>query len=195
MARVRVWLGGVKCRDTEDTTGRDSFYLVGFASDGVTTTPVLTKPVDINDDEWKDLEMEDRDVVFDADIPEDRVMKIGFAAYDKDSKGDWEDYGGAVTELGKVVGGALALTGNPIAVTAGALLPFAIAGVGEIMKLDKDDALGSYTTDIPVAALQNGRETTHQWILKGKPVPWWSEWDYTVTFSVSKGTLRRERVL
>lgn len=191
--RIRVWLQSVKCRDTEDTTGADEFYLVGFVSDGGTTKPVLTKTVSVNDNQTKPLSMNGNSLVFDANVPDDRVLKVGLVAYDKDSSSDWEKNKDVAKKIADTAGAALVATGNPYAAGAGAALPAVVRGVGAIMQLDKDDELGRYTGNFSVKGLAANRETSQTWKFKRSPVPWWSDWDYTVTFAIGKGRLPRDR--
>lgn len=191
--RLRVWLQSVKCRNTEDTTGADEFYLLGFVSDGGTTKPVLTKTVSVNDNQTKSLSMNGSSLVFDANVPDDRVLKVGLVAYDKDSKSDWEKNKGLATKIADTAGSALIATGNPYAAGAGAALPAVVRGIGAIMQLDKDDELGRYTGNFSVEGLPANRETSRMWTFKRSPVPWWSDWDYTVTFAIGKGRLPRDR--
>lgn len=66
--RVRIALESVSTTDTEDVTGRDTFYVLGGASDGTHKSGVATKPVWINDYETKPFDPNDT-VVFDADVP------------------------------------------------------------------------------------------------------------------------------
>lgn len=59
MTRIRVELIDVYCKDTEDLTGADDFYLVGALVGGGVTKAILTRPIKINDRERKSFYPED----------------------------------------------------------------------------------------------------------------------------------------
>lgn len=53
MTKVKVELVDVYCRDTEDITGADDFYLVGGFAGGQVSKAILTTPIKINDKQKK----------------------------------------------------------------------------------------------------------------------------------------------
>lgn len=193
MTRIRVELVDVYCRDTEDVTGADEFYIVGAVGsysklgavgDDLKLRTVLTVPISINDKQRKSFG-QGGGIVFDDDVPENQTLYIVLAGFDEDSNKDWSKHGDMVTKLGSTISTGLLASNAPPAQVAGIILPLAIAGVGAIMKMDKDDKLGETKRDLPIAALPNGSHTQF-WSLK-KPGGWYSNWDYTVTYKIHKG--------
>jgi hypothetical protein len=184
MTRTVVSLDSVFCRDTEDVTGADEFYLVGGVSDGGTTKGILTKPLSINDGQRKSFG-EGGGVVFDADVPNDRVLKVAFTAFDEDAAHDWDKHGENVMKIASAVSTGLKAIPNPYTAAAALILPIAVSAVGGIMKLDQDDMLGTHAGDFPMWAVP---ETPHPRIasIKGGG-GWWSSWRYTITYRVLKG--------
>lgn len=184
MARMRVELLDIMCGDTEDVSGGDEFYLAGAVSDGGTSVGVLTAPVSINNGQTKGF-ADGGGVVFDADVPDGRILKVALVAFDEDSGKDWAKRGEVVTKIGGAVAGGLAAIPNPYTLAAAAILPFAIQTVGGLMSLDQDDDLGQHAREFPVGALPNG---THlqTWSVRGGG-GWWSSWRYTVRYQVTKG--------
>ncbi|HEY9709459.1 MAG TPA: hypothetical protein V6D48_14745, partial [Oculatellaceae cyanobacterium] len=81
MSRIRVVLENVTCYDTEDVTGADEFYLVGAISDGQQSSGVLTRPISVNDKQTKSFGI-GGGTVFDAEVPEDRILKVALMAFD-----------------------------------------------------------------------------------------------------------------
>lgn len=192
MARMIVSLEDIHCRDTEDVSGGDTFYLTGVVTDGYATAGIATRPVWINDDNKKGMTKrfgEGGGVVFDAVIPDNHILKVAFAAFDEDAAKDWAKRGQAVTMIAGAVGQALKQVPNPAAVAAGAILPIAVAAVGGLMSLDGDDHLGNDAREFPVWAIPPGEH----WQLcqiagrkRGRFGGWWSSWQYTVRYRVIK---------
>ena len=182
MARLRVELIDVYCGDTEDVHGEDEFYVVGAVTDGSNTRGVLTSPLGINDGQTRAF-ASGQSVIFDADVPPDRTLRIALEAYDEDSGKDWAKYGQTVTAISGAVGSALVKSGNPYAVAAGTILPVAVKAFGGIMSMDKDDRLGATTMDVPVASLLTTQEW--DWTFKRKDWSGYSSWDYRVRIRAS----------
>lgn len=181
MARIKLILQDVTCYDTEDVTGADEFYLVGAISDGIETSPVLTKPISVNDNQTKSFG-DGGATVFDKEVPNDRVLKIALVAFDEDAGKDWSKHGEMVTKIGNTVSQGISSIPRPEAAAAGMILPFVIAGVGTLMQLDQDDELGKYTYDIPVSSLPNGNHL-QVWSFQGGG-GWWSSWKYAVRYRI-----------
>lgn len=191
MVRIRVELKEVECRNPEDIGG-DEFYLVGSVTDGNKDNigVILTKPIKIKKKQTKSLEsVKGGGIVFDADVPENGTLKIAMVAYDEDSAKDWSKHGDMVEKISYGVSSGLAATSNPYAILAGGILQFATKAVGGIMKLDKDDKLGTLEENKSVRSL--AREKTENWNFSKKPKNrfkrWWSSWDYTVRYKITKG--------
>ncbi|WP_414548921.1 hypothetical protein [Anabaena sp. CCY 0017] len=193
MVRMRVELVDVHCRDTEDVTGADEFYIVGAVglapmgkkeNDDLKIRGVLTRPISINDKQTKKFG-QGGGTVFDSDVPENRILQIALVAFDEDSNKDWSNHGETVTKIGAGVSTALLATSVPPAQVAGLILPVAIGVVGGIMKMDKDDELGQHLREFPVQSLPNGSHL-QIWNFK-KRGNWYSSWDYTVRYKIHKG--------
>jgi hypothetical protein len=184
MTRTIVALDWVYSHDTEDVTGPDEFYLLGGVSDGGNTAAILTKPVSINDRQRRKFG-DGGGVVFDADVPDDRVLKVAFMAFDEDANHDWSNHGGDVQQLAGTLATGLKAIPNPYTAAAAVILPIAVGAIGGIMSLDQDDMLGSHSGDYPM------------WVVPEEPLVhiatieggggWWSSWQYTVQYRVLKG--------
>lgn len=184
MTNIAVFLDSITCRDTEDIAGADEFYLVGAVSDGSTSEGIFTKPVSINDGQSKPFGV-GGGRVFQADVPEDHVLKVAWVAFDADASKDWEEHGDTVKKIGGAVAGGLASIPNPYTAAAAVILPFAITAAGGIMEMDKDDNLGSHTREFPIWSLPNGSHV-QTWVFRGGS-GWWSSWRYAVRYRVVKG--------
>ncbi len=183
MARMRVVLQDVVCNDTEDVTGPDEFYLMGAVSDGTTNVGVLTRPININTGQTKQFG-EGGGTVFDADVPNERILKVVLIAFDGDSNKDWSKHGEAVTKIGASVSSGLASIQNNYAAAAGVILPFVVQGVGSIMSLDQDDELDQHLREFPVGSIPDGE---HLQLWSFSQGGHWSSWNYTVRYQVIKG--------
>jgi hypothetical protein len=107
------------------------------------------------------------------------------AGYDEDANKDWSKHGEMVTKVGSAISAGLKAVPYPPAQITGTILPFAIAGVGLAMMLDKDDELGQLKRDLPVSAIPSGSHAQF-WTLQKKG-GWYSSWAYTVTYRIHKG--------
>jgi hypothetical protein len=181
MVKMKIELIDVKCRDTEDVTGADHFYIVGALVGGGVTKPVLTKPIKINDDQKKTFPA-GQTVLFEGEVPQGQSVKGGIKAYDEDAAKDWAKYGSTITQISDAVSQALAKAG-PTGVTAGKILSVATQGVGLLASLDKDDLLG--TTELEISATGPAFEE-RSWLLKKTGGIGWSTWDYTVRYRISR---------
>ncbi|MGQ7296131.1 hypothetical protein [Quadrisphaera sp. KR29] len=181
---MRVVLEDVSCADTEDVSGGDEFYLAGAVTDGAQSSGVLTRPLSINDRQTQRFGV-GGGTVFDADVPDGRLLKVALVAFDEDAGKDWERRGETVTKIGQAVSAGLSKVPHPYTTGAAVVLPFAIAAVGGVMSLDGDDELGQHLREFPVGAVAAG---SHQqvWSLRGGS-SWWSRWRYTVRYQVLKG--------
>ncbi len=190
MTRIRIELVDVYCRNTEDVTGADEFYILGgvgsysklgAAGDDLKVRPVLTVPISINDNQRKAFG-QGGGIVFDDDVPENHTLYIALAGYDEDSNKDWSKHGDMVTKVGASISKGLVATGVPQGQIAGMIIPLAIAGIGLVANLDTDDLLGQLKRDLAVSALPDGSHTQF-WTLKKKG-GWYSNWSYTVTYKI-----------
>ena len=181
MTKIKIELIDVKCRDTEDVTGADHFYLVGALVGGTVVKPILTKPIKINDDQRKTFRAGET-VLFEGEVPQGQSVKGGIKAYDEDAAKDWAKYGSTVTQISDAVSTALAMAG-PKGVAAGVILSAATKGVGILASLDKDDLLGS--TELEISATGPAFEE-RSWLMKKTGSIGWSTWDYTVKYRISR---------
>ncbi len=179
MVRMKIELIDVYCRDTEDITGADHFYLVGALAGGTVVKPILTKPIKINDKQRKTFPAGES-VLFEGDVPQGQSVKGGIKAYDEDASHDWGQYGSTVTGISSAVSSVLAMTG--VGATAGAVLSAATQGVGLLASLDKDDLLG--TTELEISATGPAFEE-RSWLMVEKGIGW-STWNYTVRYRIQR---------
>ena len=191
--QVRVELIDVYCRDTEDVTGPDEFYLVGAVATNErkpSVGEILTKPTSINDKQRKNFRTSES-VVFDKQVPANAKLLIAMRAFDEDAAKDWNKYGSIATKISDGVATALTATGEPTAATAGTVLKASVKAVGFFMSLDKDDNLGDYQTEFDVSKLRKGENIVNWNFKKGKKCPWYklacnySNWDYTVSYRIT----------
>jgi hypothetical protein len=181
MVRMKIELIDVYCRDTEDVTGADEFYLVGALAGGTVVKPILTKPISINDKQRKTFPAGES-VLFEGDVPQGQSVKGGIKAFDEDFGKDWAQYGSTVTAISGAVSTLLGAVGGPAGATAGAILG-ALTKVGGILSsLDKDDLLG--TTELEISATGPAFEE-RSWLMKEGGLGW-STWDYTVRYRIQR---------
>lgn len=174
MVRMKIELIDVYCRDTEDITGADEFYLVGALVGGTVVKSILTKPIDINDKQRKTFPA-GQTVLFEGEVPQGQSVKGGIQAYDEDFGKDWAQYGTMVSAISTGVG--LILGGAP-----GAILAAATNAFGVIGSLDKDDLLGS--TELEISATGPAFEE-RSWLIQKKGSNW-SNWDYTLRYRIQR---------
>lgn len=179
MPQVQVKLVNIHCKDTEDVTGADHFYLVGGVMAGDARCGVLTTPFSINDDQTKKFP-ESEHLLFNAEVSKGDTLFIGLAAYDEDAGKTWEGQKEVVTKIADKIG-AYAHQGGPKVAIAGHIVQQSIRILGGIMSLDKDDLLGEYKIAIPVADLKPSTE--QKWHFFEGSVGW-SSWDYVLTYRI-----------
>ncbi|MGL5062018.1 MAG: hypothetical protein ACRC62_18760 [Microcoleus sp.] len=150
MPNIKVKLVNVLCRDTEDITGGDDFYLVGALVGGGVTKGILTHPIKIKDyDHQTKTFRPEESVLFEGNIPEGEIIKGGLKAYDEDAGKDWDHkYSEAVKEITTTVANVVAASA-PYGAQAGKILDFATS-IHFLASLDKDDLLG--TTELEISA-------------------------------------------
>lgn len=182
MVRMKIELIDVYCRDTEDITGADEFYLLGALAGGTVVKPILTKPIDINDKQKKTFPAGES-VLFEGDIPAGQSVKGGIKAYDEDFAKDWAKYGSTVTAISGGVSTVLATFGGPQGATAGAILGAVTKGVDFFSQLDKDDLLG--TAELEISATGPAFEE-RSWVMSKKSGIGWSTWDYTLRYRITR---------
>jgi hypothetical protein len=181
MTRVKIELLKVECKDTEDVTGADEFYLVGALAGGGTTKAILTTPISINDGEVKTFKRE-QSILFEGDVPAGQNIQGGIKAYDEDAGKDWSKYGETITGITSAVSAALSLAG-PKGALAGTILSAAVKGGGILASLDKDDELGS--TELVISPTGPAFEEI-AWKFSKKGSLGWSTWDYTLRYRISR---------
>ena len=186
MPRIQVNLQEVVCFDPEEITGSgDEFYLIGAVSDGEQTEGVVTVPIQIDSNETKPFGV-GGGVVFDHDVPSDRVLKVALTAFDEDAAKDWDKQAEYVDKIATAVAAGLTTIPNPYTAAAGAILPIAFKVVDGLFRLDKDDNLGQYTADFPVWSLAKGFNP-QQWQFAGEWGGGWfgfSKWSYAVRYTI-----------
>jgi hypothetical protein len=149
--QVTIDLITVSCRDTEDLTGADEFYLLGaVARDNGPPTPVLTSPININDGQTRGFDPAQARI-FDGKLAPRESLALSLIAYDEDVAHDWENRPKWINDMGAKLGGAgagvaaTALASSPVgwATLAGLAVAGAAAG-GLLLAVagDKDDRLG-----------------------------------------------------
>jgi hypothetical protein len=178
---MKIELIDVYCRDTEDVTGADEFYLVGALAGGTVVKPILTKPININDKQRKTFPA-DQSILFEGEAPQGESVKGGIKAYDEDFAKDWAKYGSAVTGISGAVSRLLETVGGPKGATAAKILSAVTTGVDFFSSLDKDDLLGS--TVLEISATGPAFEE-RSWLMKEGGLGW-STWDYTVRYRIQR---------
>jgi hypothetical protein len=181
MVRMKIELIDVYCRDTEDVTGPDEFYLVGALAGGTVVKPILTKPISINDKKTKTFPAGES-VLFEGEVPQGQSVKGGIKAYDEDFGKDWAQYGSTVTAISGAVSTALSTFGGPQGATAGMILGAVTKGIGFFSSLDKDDLLG--TTELEISATGPAFEE-RSWLMVETGIGW-STWNYTVRYRIAR---------
>ena len=187
MTRMRVEIQSVYCgrpEYTEDVTGADEFYLTGAVTDGKTTSAVLTRPISINDGETKNFTI-GGGTVFNADVPNDAILKVGLIAFDEDAAKDWNRRQEIINRITTTVSGGLAATGNPYAVGAAAVLPFVKDAIGVFVNLDEDDELGTHLQEWPAWLTPDGTHTASMYCTKVGSS--YSNWRYRIFYRMIKG--------
>lgn len=182
MTKVRIELMDVDCKDTEDVTGADDFYLVGALVGGEQTQAILTHPIKINDNQTKEFRSEDC-LLFEGEIPEGESVKGGLKAYDEDAGKDWAKYGDTVKKISSTVSTVLVGAG-PKGIIAGQILQKATSGIGILASFDKDDELGA--TELEISATGPANEIREWKMSKADSFMGWSSWDYTVRYRISR---------
>lgn len=183
--QVTIQLLDVHCRDTEDVTGADDFYLVGSVIDSKSNSgkPILVPPVSVNDGQTKSLQRQRGSQLFNGFVDEDTVILLEMEAFDEDYAKDWDQYDEFVKAVAKAIVAGLSATKHPVAIGIGVGLGLAVKGFDAIAKRDKDDSLGSLGSRIRVKDLRPGN-TVHTWKIKGGS-SWWSNWEYVVRYQIT----------
>ncbi|MGB3767806.1 MAG: hypothetical protein WA947_14715 [Phormidesmis sp.] len=182
--RVFIKLLDVHCRDTEDVTGADEFYLIGSVSDSKSQQPkpILTPPVSVNDGQTKSLNGRGS-LLFDAAVDSDTVINLEVGALDEDYAKDWDRYDEYVLKVGAALSAAAAATKHPVGIGIGLGLGIALKGFDAIAKSDKDDELGSMSDRIHVKYLKPGT-VVRSWTFKGGSSAW-SNWEHVVRYQIT----------
>ena len=184
MARIQVNLMDVVCRDGEDLFSADEFYLTGAISDGLQTTGVLTWPLSINAGESK-LFGVGGGVIFDADIPEDRVLAVSLIAFEQFSDKNWSNHEDVVLQIGEAVSSEITVAPDPYMSYPWLQLSSAVKTAALNLDMAQDQKLGYHTRQFPIWALPPGNHL-QIWSFHGTGRAWLSDWDYTVRYMVVK---------
>jgi hypothetical protein len=182
--RVIVEIEKVYCKNTEDNTGADEFYVVSALAERTTRQAKVSvkPPVSINDKQTKGYVVR----LFDAVVPQNSTLRGGVRAFDEDVAKDWKKVepqakkAADALAAGLAAGGALAA--QPELALAGGIIKLAFPVVSELIKLDEDDRLGNLEFNIDAKGAAFERKT---W--KFSEGGFVSNWDYTLTY-----TIRRE---
>ncbi|MCX4666162.1 hypothetical protein OG453_05710 [Streptomyces sp. NBC_01381] len=176
-ARIRVELVKVHCFDTEDNLGGDEFYVVGAAACGDIRNVVLTKPLDINDQQTKMFNPTES-VIFEGEVGMDDTLTLGIAGYDEDFSSDWGKYGQALKEMLDSVNKVVPIPGQ----FGQQLIDVSYTAMSDVLKkIDPDDELGQLTVSRPISEIHAGDKP---WPFEGGT--WMGKWKYEVTYRITK---------
>ncbi|MFD8197556.1 hypothetical protein [Streptomyces wuyuanensis] len=210
---MTITLRSVQCRNTEDVTGADEFYVRGGVSvPGLPPRAVLTKPFEINDNQKLffsgALQDPDQAVLFEGNLSDAASIEIGLNFYDADfNLEDWDSrYQSLLAAVGGGIGAALGMVvAGPVGAAAGAMVGATGPALAKAFStIDKDDLLGTVEQTVKVSDLTEGRhEDTWTFsnnrpsikippvdeppLVKPKKGSWWSDWDYTVSYVIDVG--------
>lgn len=176
--RVRVELVNVYCWDTEDVTGADDFYVVGAFTDGARKKGVLTRPIEINDNQRKAFAGADR-VVFDGHVMPYQVVVGGLKALDEDFAKDWRKQSQFISYIVHAISVSGAALGHP---EAAAIAETAYTVFDRCASADKDDLLGKQTFVIPGNGPSVEKRT---WLIRGGKSSY-SNWQYAVELRITR---------
>lgn len=183
--KITIKLLDVRCRDTEDVSGPDEFYIVGSVRHSSTKPAklVLVKPFSINDNQTKQLHNREGGIAFNGVVENDAVIVMELTAYDEDYGKDWKSIASRLQEsLSK---STLEAAGSGAGEVGGATIALGVFyAMDAIFKRDKDDQLGRMAISIPAKYLRPGTQTRSWKFSKGGP--WWSnsKWNYTVRYQL-----------
>ncbi|MEU5023848.1 hypothetical protein [Streptomyces milbemycinicus] len=199
--RVMIALTFVHCRDTEDITGADEFYVAGGAGTGLLSDSkskaILTEPFDINSPEKRILSGKEY-VIFDDNVHVDDFVEIGLEFRDADfSEKDFDaKYVALVSALTAAIGTAVGSLATPaVGAVAGAILAATPPALVKVLAtIDKDDTLGTVQKRVNVADYRDGRHAfTWKFSNKNPNITEeaensaWSDWDYEVGYVIDVG--------
>lgn len=183
---VKVELLDVVCHNTEDSGwvgSNDEFYIAGVVTGGTVARPVLTKSISIDDGQthWFGPL-----TIFEADVADDLPVRISLAAYDEDSKKDWDKWDRVINtaqgELDKQIR-EQGTTSDPTSNREADLVKLVVDALQYIGSLDKDDRLGSIYKVVPIAGLSDSDYRT--WKFSDDDGIGYSSWDYEVHYRVT----------
>lgn len=199
--RVTITLTSVYCRDTEDITGADEFYVAGGAGtgplSGSKSKAILTKPIDINSPEKRILSDKEY-VIFDDDVHVNDFIEIGLEFRDKDFDEDDFDakYVALVSALTAAIGTAVGSLATPaVGAVAGAILAATPPALVKVLAtIDKDDVLGTVQKRVNIGECKDGI-SAFTWKFSDKNPniteeaagSAWSDWDYEVGYVIVVG--------
>ncbi|MFE7114823.1 hypothetical protein ACFU99_05290 [Streptomyces sp. NPDC057654] len=208
--RIVVRLKDVHCKNTEDMSGTDEFYIAGGGGTGPdsgrTHTAILTKPIEISKGQTSIFPPEES-VVFDGRVHANDFIEISLQFFDEDFKvkKDFDDkYKALVAALATAVGAAVTSVGTPVAgAVAAAIFTATVPALLKVLEsIDKDDTLGIVEKRIELKDLKPGSNGPFSWhftekenvIREGLPKPHerfprseeigYSDWGYTVRYEI-----------
>ncbi|MEI5098461.1 hypothetical protein RB200_07020 [Streptomyces sp. PmtG] len=176
-SRLRIELVNVHCFDTEDNLGGDEFYVLGAVACGEQRNVVLTKPIDINDNQTKQFNPTET-MIFEGEAENTDVLNLGIAAYEEDFTADWAKYGEALKKMLDAVNKIVPIPGH----FSQQLIDASYTAASEVLKkIDPDDELGQLTVALPVSEVHAGDKP---WPFEGST--WTGKWKYKVTYRITK---------
>ncbi len=180
---VRIEIESIYCDNTEDVTGEDELYFIGagVSRKGKQVTPILTTPIGINDEQTKQLPPDQR-IVFDGTVEAADTIVIELKAYDEDAAKDWGDRGDKLSKIASAVSAGLGAA-VPGGVIAGSVISLMVGVLNLIISKDKDDDLGTWSTELPVLTLPIPESRLTWEFSRDRPFSP-STWRYKVTFLV-----------
>lgn len=157
--RVVIEVLDVHCIRAEDVSG-DEFYIYGLIGNGRNVKAVLTRPIDIDDGQTRQLRAADR-VLYDGYVSPSSPLYVRLDAYDEDCAADWDGRLSRLDEASKTMSEILIKTGDPIAAVVGAALDVGSKIFGFFCLGDKDDLLGSLTRWVSADGSRTENVTWH----------------------------------
>lgn len=202
---VTIALKSVYCREAQDITGADLFYVAGGAGtgprSGSKSKAILTNPVEINNNQKKILSG-DEYVIFDDNVYVDDFVELGLEFLDQDlSEGDFDaKYVALISALTAAIGTAVGSLATPAAgAVGGAILAVAPPTLVKVLAaIDQDDILGTVQKRVNIADYPDGRSGPFIWKVSDKKPNTteeaeglaWSGWDYEVGYVIDVGPAR-----
>lgn len=178
--RLRIELIDVSCRDTEDITVPDTFYLMSVLAVSATNRSVaITSPIKIRSGETHNFPPNEQ-VVFDGDVKDGDTIVGGFKAFEEDAEKPWHQRPAWIAAILE------GLPAFPVSNMAPLNADLLLTAAGNVLDLtahsDRDDCLGQHILVVPAAGAWT---ETQAWTFKEEGVGL-STWDYTVRYRITR---------